>query len=260
PARPVTYLGVEVGRATPALSAQLGLPEGQGLIVRFVMPDSPAAKAGLQKHDLLLRLDDQLLIEPRQLSVLVRSHQKGETISLTLLRGGKERTLEVVLGERMEKPHRMRLRVGGPLDFDMDIPLPDVDAIERNVERHMRLYRDRAEALEEAMPHGRHPAAPAAPRVEILHPETQIVLKDEAGELRLKSVDGHRHLVAIDADGREVFSGPVDSEEERRGLPEDLLKRLERLEHMEIVPPTPPEAPLPPLPPTMGADGSGDAI
>ena len=52
----------------------------------------------LKRHDILLKLDDQLLIDPRQLSVLVRSHKEGDTISVTYLRMGKQDTASIKLG------------------------------------------------------------------------------------------------------------------------------------------------------------------
>ena len=61
----VTFLGVETSPVSGTLTSQLGLPEGSGLVVSRVMPDSPAA-GSLKEHDILLKLDDQLLIEQRQ--------------------------------------------------------------------------------------------------------------------------------------------------------------------------------------------------
>jgi hypothetical protein len=50
-------LGARVAKASAALADQLDLPQGQGLVVEHVKPDSPAAKAGLKAHDVLLELD-----------------------------------------------------------------------------------------------------------------------------------------------------------------------------------------------------------
>src|SRR5438132_1455211 len=59
---PVTFLGVVAREASPEVSRQLDLPEGTGMVVELVVPDSAAAKAGIQKYDILTKLDDQLLI------------------------------------------------------------------------------------------------------------------------------------------------------------------------------------------------------
>ena len=55
---PKHWIGMLGGPATPELRAQLDIPEGQGLLVRQVVPDSPAAKAGLQDFDILLKAND----------------------------------------------------------------------------------------------------------------------------------------------------------------------------------------------------------
>jgi len=72
----VAWLGVSTEEAPDAVSSQLGLSPGDGLVVLFVQSDSPAAKAGLQKNDLLVELGDQLLVHPGQFRKLIR-RQKG---------------------------------------------------------------------------------------------------------------------------------------------------------------------------------------
>ncbi|MEZ0389113.1 MAG: PDZ domain-containing protein, partial [Verrucomicrobium sp.] len=80
--------------------AQLPLPAGTGLLVRSVVPDSPAAKAGLQKNDVLVRLDDQILVNSSQLRTLVSTRKDGDAVKLALLRQGKEVVSEAKLGTR----------------------------------------------------------------------------------------------------------------------------------------------------------------
>jgi len=87
---PVTWLGIAAEPASEDLHAQLSLPAGAGLIVRNVAKDSPAEKAGVQNHDILVKIDDQLMANEDQFKKLVRSRKEGEEISLTLLRKGKE--------------------------------------------------------------------------------------------------------------------------------------------------------------------------
>lgn len=94
------YLGVTVSPVDPALGAQLALPEGVGLVVEYVDPNSPAAKVGLKQHDVLHKLDEQLLINPAQIKVLVRLHEPGATVTLHLLRQAKAESVTVTLAGR----------------------------------------------------------------------------------------------------------------------------------------------------------------
>jgi serine protease Do len=102
---PVTYLGVETSDVPRVVSEQLGLPKGFGLVVDYVVPDGPAAAAGVQQNDILRMLNDQILTEPDQLSKLVRSFPEGTNVTLTVLRKGKEEKIGVKLSKK-EVPER----------------------------------------------------------------------------------------------------------------------------------------------------------
>ena len=65
--RKVAYLGVMTREVPPELRSQLGLAEGFGLLVDGVMPDSPATAAGIKEHDILVRFEDQQLVNIEQL-------------------------------------------------------------------------------------------------------------------------------------------------------------------------------------------------
>jgi hypothetical protein len=99
--KPTTYLGVSCEPVPTELRAHLDVAMGQGLLVRFVASDSGASKAGLKENDILLQLDDQKLMNMQQLSALIQSHEKGDKVSLKVIHGGKTKTLEVTLGQRM---------------------------------------------------------------------------------------------------------------------------------------------------------------
>jgi C-terminal processing protease CtpA/Prc len=101
-ARKVTWLGVTTEETDDVVRSQLPIESGAGLTIHGVTPDSPAAKAGLLKYDILIRLNDQLLMEPRQLSKLVQAKKPGERVKLTYLRKGKEAQTEVALDEHAE--------------------------------------------------------------------------------------------------------------------------------------------------------------
>ena len=99
---PTPWLGVTVDEVSDELRAQLPIERGAGLVVRSVVPDGPAAQAGLQIHDVLVKLDDQLLVNGNQLSALVRMKKDGEKARLTYFRGGKSSTTEAQIRMREE--------------------------------------------------------------------------------------------------------------------------------------------------------------
>src|SRR5712671_1828482 len=75
PAGPVTWLGVVGREVSPELYEQIDLPQGTGLVVEFVSPDSPAAKAGIKQFDVLTKFEDQILVNPQQLVTLIRNRK-----------------------------------------------------------------------------------------------------------------------------------------------------------------------------------------
>jgi S1-C subfamily serine protease len=91
-ATPRAYLGV--GVAAPKDASQ------HGALVQEVTPDSPAAKAGFKNGDLITKLADQNVNDPKALADSVRTHKPGDKLSVHVMRDGKEQTLDVTLGER----------------------------------------------------------------------------------------------------------------------------------------------------------------
>lgn len=94
------FLGVGVEKVSESLRAQLGLQEGVGMVVNFVEENSPAQAAGVRQHDVLRKLDEQLLVNEEQLVTLVRMRKPGDVATLNLIRGGKPRAVKVQLGEK----------------------------------------------------------------------------------------------------------------------------------------------------------------
>ena len=87
------------------MRAQLNLPEKQGLLVVGVVPDSPAAKAGIVRHDVLLRAGDKPLAEPRQLVQAIEATKEGK-LKIELLHNGKPKTVEATPAKRPEEARR----------------------------------------------------------------------------------------------------------------------------------------------------------
>ena len=66
----------------------------------YVVPDGPAAAAGVQQNDIMKMFNDQILMEPDQLAKLVRSYQEGTNVTLTILRKNAETKITVKLGKK----------------------------------------------------------------------------------------------------------------------------------------------------------------
>lgn len=98
------YLGIASSPASDVLRKQLGLRDGTGLVIEFIEPGSPAAAAGIEPYDIAVRLNEQILVNPQQLAVLVRTFDPGTEVKLGLVREGKPIDVLVLLAERAMKP------------------------------------------------------------------------------------------------------------------------------------------------------------
>lgn len=238
----ITYLGVETAPVPRALAAHLGLSPDHGLTINAVAEDSPAAAAALQQHDVLTKFDDQVLVDSRQLSVLIRAKRAGDEVKLTLIRAGKEQRITVKLGER-ELPHGFGFRAldpseGGGFRF---LGTPDgAPALER-LQELPGLARDELNDVLRLIGRERGNWF-GSPRVHIFRrgdkggstilnlAEGNFVFSDNEGTVEVVASAGDRQLTVKDAKGAILFQGPINNDEQREKLPDAIKERLKKIE------------------------------
>ncbi len=93
------YIGISDVDLNPAIAAQLGTAEQEGIVIRRVASGSPASQAGLQRFDVIPAIDGKPLSGDSDLQRLLRSHKPGDTLTLSVVRGDQKLTVKVVLGE-----------------------------------------------------------------------------------------------------------------------------------------------------------------
>lgn len=217
----VTFLGVETSPVSPTLTAQLGLPEDTGLVVEQVAPESPAA-ASIMPFDVLLKLDDQWLIDQRQFAVLVRNHKTGDEVTLTYVRAGKQSTSRVKLA-RHQVP-KIASSEAGPFPFELMPPEFGAAATPPGFNDAAGFGRSEADRMFKLMD-----------KMDVDPANSSLLYSDDQGTLNLTIKDGKQSLVAQDPRGKEIFSGPVDTPEQRKALPAEVGTRLDKLESMSGV-------------------------
>jgi serine protease Do len=92
------WLGLATAPNTPGLARAAGLSTSEGLVIYQVIPDSPAAKAGLQQGDVILQIDALAIKKPEDLQKAVLAHKIGDRITIVVQRGKEQKTLTVEAG------------------------------------------------------------------------------------------------------------------------------------------------------------------
>ena len=92
------YLGVTIQDLTPSMAKVFGVDERGGAVVSDVTPDGPAAKAGIERGDIIVGLNGQPVEDSRALRLSVAALAPGSEAELKVLRNGEPRTLRAKLG------------------------------------------------------------------------------------------------------------------------------------------------------------------
>jgi len=265
----VPWLGLSTTEATEALASQLDLEPGAGLVVMYVAPDSPAAKSGLRKNDVLVQFDDQSLVHPAQLRKLVRVRKQGDVVKLSYYRAGKRETASVTL--------RLTRAQSGPWESEgralkgnlkelhkqfQDLHLDeavrdqmrilsqslgnikiDQKEVRQDIQRGMEQAR---KAIQEALRNVTN-ADPVRKVLEnlahsgvVVDDKADVVVRSSGKNVKsmVKSDESGTivlvanpklHLTAHDKEGTLLFDGPVESAEDRAKVPRDLWERVEPL-------------------------------
>lgn len=218
----VAFLGVATTPAPESLAAQLKLPAETGLLVEFVEEGSPAAKAGIKRNDVLIRLNDQILVNPPQLAALVRMQKPKDKVTLVLVREGKQEKVTAELAERempAEPPRPEGVGVPGQIFI---FPGPHDRNLEEMQEMMNRMRRDMGERHQRfGMPPP--PGGGAAVSASMSY-------SDGEHTLNVRECDGERFLVATGRDGRVIFEGPINTPEQRDRVPPEIRRKLEKME------------------------------
>src|SRR5437868_7408150 len=94
------YLGVGLQPLDENLAPSLGLPKDSGEIVRSVVPGGPAARAGLQQGDVIVKVNGQAVTPDQTVSYLIANSPVGTRIPLEIIRGGRHATVNVAVAQR----------------------------------------------------------------------------------------------------------------------------------------------------------------
>lgn len=244
------YIGVVSSPVPEMLADHLGLQPGEGIVVRAVMPDGPAAKAGLGENDVITQFAGNAVGTPEDLTREVRSCKPGDAIKIDVIQKGKAAVLDLTLGTRPKGADQLGMmpldqlqldgippefadRVRGLIEGNLgDLPLDAEDGPAEVAPQMDKAMREIRERMKMAMENAQRIDPPAQPGIQgqlRVQQGATIRLMDEHGSIELKSNEGSKEVTLRDKENKVTWNGPWDTEQDKAAAPEDVRQRIERL-------------------------------
>lgn len=113
------FVGIMISGLSPEISDALGMEESQGVLVRDVVKNGPAEKAGIKKGDIINKVGTETITGPEKLIQVISSKKAGEKVPFELLRKGKKLSVTVkVEEEKSEETKQMQSKLNQPFDLE----------------------------------------------------------------------------------------------------------------------------------------------
>ena len=129
-----SWLGVETNEVTADKAKELKLSAERGVVLGKIVPDSPAAKAGLKENDVVTEINGQRVEGAAQFRRMIHEIPAGRSIQLTVWRDGHSQTISATLGKSEERHRAMRPMIAPtPGTFAFRMPeMPEIPSMEWN--------------------------------------------------------------------------------------------------------------------------------
>lgn len=129
-----SWLGVESQEITSEKAKELKLPAERGVLLERVVPDSPAAKAGLKDSDVITEINGQRVEGAAQFRRMIHEIPAGRSAQFTVWRDGRAQTISVTLGKSEEHGNTWFRTAPRAFSFQLPkievpevAPMPDMD-------------------------------------------------------------------------------------------------------------------------------------
>ncbi len=100
------WIGVSIQELTPELAKEFGAKDVKGVLVSDVLEDGPAAKAKLERGDIITAYEGKPVTNPTQLRTMVAETAPGTTVTITVSRDNRTRDVKLTVGELPEEVAR----------------------------------------------------------------------------------------------------------------------------------------------------------
>ncbi len=231
------FLGVSSGELPELLAAHLDLPTGKGIVVRSLLPDGPAAKAGVAVNDVITAVAGKAIGSPAELSAEISAHKPGESVALDLIHKGKAGKTDVTLGSRPAELGSNDPQNNALESLPKDLADRVRDAIAGNsaglnlqfggdpakMEQAMRNLQNRLQAG------GLNFIDPNATGKIQMQGSATVRMSDREGSVEVKAVNGAKEVTVRDHGDKVTWSGPWNSDADKAAAPADVRQRVDSL-------------------------------
>ncbi len=260
------YLGVSTAPVDEALARHLDIGAGIGVQVTYVDREGPSHGI-VRPHDVIHAIDGQIIVNHEQLATLIRKvHHAGDEVEAELVRRGKKLKVKVTLGEAPQRPQPRAptwgVPRGGqpprqfqPYDWRQWLPrnfhqrrhsaprdtweelqerLSDLMDRKQDVNEQFEEVQKRMEEIMKQFHERQSRFAPGLDDQDVqvhTHTDFSASVSTSDGDLGMtfKTDKDGKHLRA-ERGGDVIYDGPVNTDEERSALPEDIRAKLEEME------------------------------
>ena len=94
-----SWLGVYIQKVTPEIAEQFNLSEAKGVLVGQVIEESPAEESGIERGDIIIKVNDEEVNSPQELQEKIRSIEIGKNTNIEAIRDGKTISFIVKIDE-----------------------------------------------------------------------------------------------------------------------------------------------------------------
>ena len=125
------WLGVLIQEMTPELAQSFGLDKPRGALIGQVMAEGPAQGAGVKVGDIIVAFNGQPVLHSTDLPLMVARTRPGTTIPLTVIRDGKEQTLNVQITQLPDEVKMQQAAVESPASNRLGLAVAELPAEKR---------------------------------------------------------------------------------------------------------------------------------
>lgn len=240
------FLGLGTSEVPGFLGKHLKLKDGTGVLVRDLYPDSPAETAGIAVDDVITEVGGKAVGSHQDLIDQISAHKPGEELQLKFIHDGDARDATVKLGEF-------------PAELAQDEPAADDNGFEGMMGIPGNLPPEIQKQLREAMKNGikgmrmgGREIQPGMGRIEIqpgglgqvpdddgvaapdkpginFKMASSINLMDDQGSIEMRNHGDGSEVKVRDKAGKEIWSGPWVTDQDKAAAPPEIRERIERL-------------------------------